>query len=84
MKFVLLSLLSLMLNANSFGAAEKKPTTEVLFINGNIYPNVYIPPKTPRPQAMAVRDGRISAIGSNEEVLKLKHGDTQVIDLGAQ
>ncbi len=82
MKLVLLSLLSLMLNANSFGAAEKTPATEVLFINGNIYPNVYIPPKTPRPQAIAVRDGRIVAIGSNEEILKLKHGDTQVIDLG--
>jgi predicted amidohydrolase YtcJ len=83
MKLFLLSLLSFMLvNTNSFGAAEKKPTTEILFINGNVYPNFYLEAKTPRPQAIAVRDGRIFALGSNEEILKLKRGDTQVIDLG--
>jgi predicted amidohydrolase YtcJ len=79
--FFLTSLILLMLTANAV-AAEKKPSTDILFINGNIYPNVDIPPETPHPQAIAVRDGRIIAIGSNEEVLKLKHGDTPVIDLG--
>ncbi len=88
MKLVLLSLLSLMLlNANSFGAAEKKPPVEVLFINGNIYTNVtaqdkYIQAKLGRPQAIAVRDGRIVALGSNEDILKLKRSQTEVIDLG--
>ena len=82
MKAVLLSVLLLMLNASSFGADETKPSTEVLFINGNIYPNVPLAPGTPRPQAIAVRDGRIVALGSNEEILKLKHGTTEVVDLG--
>jgi len=77
----------MLLNVNSFGAAEKKPPTDVLFINGNIYTNLssqdkYVQAKLGRPQAIAVRDGRIFAIGSNDEILKLKHGDIQVIDFG--
>jgi predicted amidohydrolase YtcJ len=89
---ILLSLFSFMLlNANSFAAPEKKPPVEVLFINGNIYTNSSTQAKytsttaaanTGHPQAMAVRDGRIFAIGSNDDILKLKHGDTQVVDLG--
>ena len=63
-------------------AAEKKPSTTVFFINGNIYTSLYTPPKVPRPRAIAVRDGRILAVGSNEEVLQLKHGQDEVIDLG--
>ncbi len=88
MKLALLLLFSFMLsNVNSFGAAEKKPPTDILFINGNVYTNLtaqdkYLRAKLARPQAIAVRDGRIFAIGSNQEILQLKHGDIQVIDLG--
>ena len=77
-----MSLFLLMLSTNSLGAADKKPSTDILFINGNIYPNVEVRPGTPRPQAIAVRGGRIVAVGSNDEILKLRRGDTQVIDLG--
>ncbi len=85
---ILIPLLSFMLlNADSFAAPEKKPPSEIIFINGNIYTNrttqdKYNQAKLGRPQAIAVRDGRIVAIGSNAEILKLKHGDMQVVDLG--
>ena len=85
MKSVLIFLL-LMLQASAF-TEEKKPPVEVLFINGNIYTNLNaqdkeLRAKLGRPQAIAVRDGRIFAIGSNQEILQLKHGDMQVVDLG--
>jgi predicted amidohydrolase YtcJ len=77
----LISLLVFMFTVSS-PAAEKKPSTTVFFTNGNIYTGLYTPPKVPRPRAMAVRDGRIVAIGANEEVLQMKHGQDEVVDLG--
>ena len=83
MNLLLLSLLSLILvNTNSYGAADKTSPSEVLFINGNIYPNFYLEAKAARPQAIVVRDGRIVALGSNEEILKMKHAQDEVVDLG--
>jgi predicted amidohydrolase YtcJ len=35
-------------------------------------------------QAVAVKDGKVLATGSNAQVLKLKRGDTQVIDAGGR
>lgn len=32
-------------------------------------------------QAMAIRDGRIAAIGGNDDILRLKGSDTEVVDL---
>ena len=79
-----LSLAALMMNASSKAgnpagkSGEQSP--DVLFLNGNIYTQA-----TPaRAQAMAVRDGRIVALGSNDDIRKLKAGHTQVIDLGGQ
>ena len=51
---------------------------EMIFINGDIYTQA----KPDRAQAIAVRDGRITAIGSNDEIRKLKGNATQVVDLG--
>src|SRR5271154_5250316 len=51
---------------------------DAIFVNGDIYTQA-----TPaRVQAMAVRDGRIVAVGSNDEIHKLKGAHTQVVDLG--
>ncbi len=51
---------------------------DVIFLNGDIYTQA-----TPaRAQAIAVRDGRIVAIGTNDEIRKLKGKPPQVIDLG--
>ncbi len=63
-------------------AADKSShqTPDIIFINGNIYTQA-----TPvRAQAIAVRDGRIVAVGSNDEINKLKGVHTQVVDLGQQ
>ncbi|HZP24032.1 MAG TPA: amidohydrolase [Terriglobales bacterium] len=68
--------------ANSTAAAEKPPLHTVYFINGNVYTNLYAPAKAPHPRAIAVREGRIVAVGSNEEVLQMKRGQDEVIDLG--
>lgn len=55
--------------------AGKSP--DAIFVNGDIYTQA----KPARVQALAVRDSRIMAIGSNEDVQKLKGTQTQVIDL---
>ncbi|MFZ0705280.1 MAG: amidohydrolase [Candidatus Korobacteraceae bacterium] len=60
----------------AFGSSSNAP--DVIFLNGDIYTQA-----TPaRAQAMAVRDGRIVAIGTNDDVRKLKGGHAQVVDLG--
>ena len=51
---------------------------DAIFVNGDIYTQA-TPARAP---AMAVRDGRIVAVGSNDEIRKLKGAHTQVIDLG--
>ncbi len=62
--------------ASATGQSSKVP--DIIFINGDIYTQA-----TPaRAQAIAVRDGRVVAIGSNDTVLKLKQKGTEVVDLG--
>jgi predicted amidohydrolase YtcJ len=51
---------------------------DLIFVNGDIYTQA----SPARAQALAVRDGRIVAVGSNDEIRKLKGAPTQVIDLG--
>ena len=51
---------------------------DTIFVNGDIYTQA-----TPaRAQAIAVSQGKIVSVGSNEEILKLKQKSTQVVDLG--
>src|SRR5664279_550915 len=58
--------------------SAKPPDT--IFVNGDIYTQT-----TPaRAQAIAVSQGKIVAVGSNAEILKLKQQNTQVVDLGGQ
>ena len=80
---LLLCLLVATLNASAFaksssGKASTSEAPDLIFVNGDIYTQA-----TPaRAQAMAVRDGRIVAIGSSEAISKLKGSRTQVVDLG--
>ena len=82
MNRLLLPLLSLMLlNTTSFGSgagASGKDAPDAIFVNGDIYTQA----APQRVQAMAVRDGRIIAIGSSDDIRKLKQGRTEVVDLG--
>jgi predicted amidohydrolase YtcJ len=77
--FLLLSLLML-LNTNSSSADDRigSRASDTIFLNGDIYTQA----APQRAQAMAVRDGRIIAIGSNDDIRKLKQGRTEVVDLG--
>ncbi len=52
---------------------------EAVFLNGNIHT---LDPERPRASAIAVADGRIVAIGTDEEVLAFAGPDTERVDLG--
>lgn len=59
-------------------ADESSKPPDTIFVNGDIYTQA-----TPeRAQAMAVRDGRVLAIGVNDEIRKLRGSGTEVVDLG--
>ncbi len=52
---------------------------DLIFLNGNV-----ITITGPQAQAVAVRDGKIAAVGQNTEVGKLKNTETQIIDLNSK
>jgi predicted amidohydrolase YtcJ len=66
-------LFSLILGCNS-----EENQADQIFVNGTIYTVDDLAPVVP---ALAVKQGKISAVGSNQEIEKLKGGKTQVIDL---
>jgi len=65
-------------SSNPASAKSGDQSPDVIFVNGDIYTQA-----TPaRAQAIADRDGRIVAVGSNDEIRKLKGAHTRVVDLG--
>ncbi len=59
-------------------ASPNNAPPDTIFVNGDIYTQA-----TPaRVQAIAVLDGRIVAVGTNDDISRLKGSHTQVIDLG--
>jgi len=62
-----------------------KPKADIIFIHGNVYTGVGGTAQfgaSGRVEAIAVRGERVLATGTNDEVLKLKGPQTQVIDIG--
>ena len=59
----------------SFGKIEP----EIILYNGTIFTSN---PKEPRAQALAIADGRLIAVGSNADILKMATARTKKIDLG--
>ena len=61
-----------------------QPGADVIFLNGNIYTGVDTSSfhAIQRVDAMAVRDGRVEAVGRSDEIVKLKGPSTEVINLG--
>ncbi len=52
--------------------------TKKLYFNGNV---ITVNNKEEVVQAVAIEDGKIIKVGTNEEILSLKDNDTEVIDL---
>jgi predicted amidohydrolase YtcJ len=70
-------------------SAQKHDSADFIFLDGDIYTGAVLPympgakaPDQQRVQAIAVKDGRILAVGSNEEVKKFHTNKTKTIDLG--
>ena len=62
-----------------------QPKADIIFIHANIYTGVADVSSfhaIQRAEAMAVRDGRVAAVGRSVDILKLKGSATEVIDLG--
>ncbi len=89
MKLTILILLFLAVTLQ-MEAQEQNPP-DVIFLHGDIYAGAItsadVPAKTtvlPRAQALAVRAGKIVAVGTDAEIEKLKGHNTQVVDLGGR
>lgn len=54
---------------------------DLIIVNGNI---VTMDPLTPKVEALAVRDGRVVALGSAAEIKALANGVTKVVDAGGR
>lgn len=78
MKTSITGLLGLSLFLPLLAAATQGPAADLILVNGNI---VTVAPGNERAQALAVREGRIQALGSNEEIRTLAGPHTRVIDL---
>ena len=62
-------------------AASAALTPDVVYVNGNI---VTVDPAFSVVQAVAVRDGRFVAVGSNGDVRELAGDGTTIVDLGGK
>jgi predicted amidohydrolase YtcJ len=65
--------------------AATGPKADIIFLHGNVYTGVPANSQFSsilRQEAIAVREGRIQALGKNGEIEKLKGPQTQVVDLG--
>ena len=84
----LLLLSGLVMNAQT--RPPQSPPPDVIFVNGDIYTGAELgfggkPAKVyARAQAIAVRDGRVVAVGATRQIRELKGARTQVVDLAGQ
>jgi predicted amidohydrolase YtcJ len=58
--------------------AQHTRSTDLVFVNGNIYT---MDGRQPRAEALAIRNGRIIAVGSNDDVRRRVSDDARVRDL---
>lgn len=63
-----------------------KPKADAIFMHGNVYTGVVDATASlgagKRAEALAVRGDRILAVGTRDEIIKLKGPDTKIVDLG--
>jgi hypothetical protein len=77
-QFGILALILLALGVRTSPQAGRKPA-ETIVVNGKIYT---VNPRQPWAEALALSDGRILAVGSNEEIGRWRGPATKVIDAG--
>ena len=75
--FITLFLSGVVTLSGSVMAQEASKSPDIIFVNGDIYTQA----QPARAQAIAVREDRIVALGSNAEIQKLKGSQTKVVDL---
>ena len=71
-------MLLLGLVVTSCGADRPAESVDAVFVNGEI---ITIVDSQPKAEAVAIRQGRIQAVGSRDEVMALAGPDTTVVDL---
>ena len=78
-KVVLLTLFSLLFLFSC--QTKNEDHADTILMNGNVYT---VDEKQPTAQAIAIKDGLIQAVGTNEEIEKWKTENTKIIDLNGQ
>ena len=73
-----LSVLALTAGAGQLAAQQPPIEAASVYANANIYT---VDPQRPRAEAIAIADGRIVAVGSNQEIQRYITSNTEVIDL---
>ncbi len=63
----------------SFANTKSSPAAETIVLHGKIYTQ---DARRPWAEALAIRDGKILAVGSDAEIRKLQSKETKVIDAG--
>ena len=61
-----------------FGTQQPQPTADQVIINGNV---VTFDAKKPQAEAVAVKDGKILAVGTNGEIRKFMTPTTSILDV---
>jgi hypothetical protein len=71
----------LILFATLWSCQPAGETADVIFINGDLYT---VDEKNPQAEALAVKAGRIIAVGTTEEIESFRSDSTEVVDLEGQ
>ncbi len=84
---VILLLMACAVAGNVWAEEPPAPKADMIFTHGNIYtgvPGASSFHEIQRAEALAVRDGRVLAVGKTADLMKHKGPSTQVIDLGGR
>ncbi|MCL1120913.1 amidohydrolase [Shewanella seohaensis] len=81
MKLISSAIVCLSLSSFVQASSPPKPNAETIYMGGNI---ITVNDSAPTAEALAVKNGRILAVGKASELLKLKDNNTQVINLNGK
>lgn len=70
--------IALLAASSAYAVSPAKPTAQTIYLGGDI---VTVNDAAPTAQALAIKNGRILALGSEADILKLRDEATRVIDL---